>query len=251
MSLHNNQLTGGISSNICERWDPSLAYTQLTKLTVDCDLIVCTCCTCYENGELVSTFTPISNIGTTATIPASVEATTSVSNKEDLNQGVSRPTRAPNSPPLDRSGIQEQIENNVLQRNAVFEDMDINDPRYLALDWILNKDKMLLATDDVNLFQRYILALVAFSLDSLAWYYCGEHRSFGTATEMFVVEDCEVPIPGTGQIGEFKVWLSSTDECDWYGVICSSNGVARGLELSKCIDLLSSFFIQNQRAFSN
>jgi len=52
--LHDNQMTGVISDNICDRLDPERSYTRLTDLTVDCDLISCTCCTCYEDGVLVS-----------------------------------------------------------------------------------------------------------------------------------------------------------------------------------------------------
>jgi hypothetical protein len=53
--LHRNELTGTISSNICDRIDASLAWSQLTNLTADCDSdkIKCSCCTCYIDGELV------------------------------------------------------------------------------------------------------------------------------------------------------------------------------------------------------
>lgn len=158
-----------------------------------------------------------------------------VVNTKDVYAG-SFPSMSPTSNPVtnrEMSGIIQQVEAGILQRGANFTDMDLDDPRYLALDWILHHDQLQLDSDDVNLYQRYVLALLAFSLDSLAWYYCGEHRSFGNTTEMFVVEDCEVPNPGTGQIEEFKVWLSSTEECEWYGVICSQDEVVRGVELSK------------------
>ncbi|KAL7552231.1 hypothetical protein ACHAWF_016542 [Thalassiosira exigua] len=52
LSLHRNKLTGTISANICARKDKDLAYTQLIELTADCDLMMCTCCTCYRGGEL-------------------------------------------------------------------------------------------------------------------------------------------------------------------------------------------------------
>jgi len=54
LMLHDNQMTGVISDNICDRLDPERSYTRLTDLTADCDLISCTCCTCYEDGVLVS-----------------------------------------------------------------------------------------------------------------------------------------------------------------------------------------------------
>ena len=51
--LHSNDLTGSITTNICNRLDESLAWSQLTNLTADCDKITCDCCTCYINGSLV------------------------------------------------------------------------------------------------------------------------------------------------------------------------------------------------------
>lgn len=149
------------------------------------------------------------------------------------------PTMSPTASPLtnrEQSGIIEQIEAGVLQRGAVFANMTVDDPRRMALEWILHHDQMQLNSDDVNLYQRYVLALLAFSLDSLAWYYCGNHRMVNAnETEDFVQEDCDV-LAATGELTKHKVWLSSTDECEWYGVKCSSNdGVLRGLELSELL----------------
>ncbi len=147
------------------------------------------------------------------------------------------PTFEPTPSPLtnrEQSGIIEQIEAGVLQRGAVFANMTIDDPRRMALEWILHYDQMQLNSDDVNLYQRYVLALLAFSLDSLAWYYCGNHRMVNAnETVDFVQEDCDV-LASTGLLESHKVWLSSADECEWYGAKCSGNdGVLRGLELSK------------------
>lgn len=149
------------------------------------------------------------------------------------------PTFEPTPSPLtnrEQSGIIEQLEAGVLQRGAIFANMTIDDPRKMALEWILHYDQMQLNSDDVNLYQRYVLALLAFSLDSLAWYYCGNHRMVNAnETVDFVQEDCDV-LAATGQLESHKVWLSSTDECEWYGAKCSSSdGVLRGIELSKYI----------------
>ena len=146
------------------------------------------------------------------------------------------PTASPTSSPTtnrEASGIKEQIEAGVLQRSVNFTSLEKSDPRYLALDWILHYDNLQLESDDKNLYQRYVLALLAFTLDSTAWFACGEHRTFGNETLNFSNEDCEVTNVATGQIENHKVWLSSTEECDWYGVICSSDEVVRGVELSK------------------
>lgn len=53
LELHRNQLTGTITENICQRLELQ-GSKKLTKLSVDCDLIDCNCCTCYINGTLVS-----------------------------------------------------------------------------------------------------------------------------------------------------------------------------------------------------
>jgi hypothetical protein len=150
------------------------------------------------------------------------------------------PSKSPSaSPTSDRmaSGVREQIEAGVLSRGAIFENMtDDGDPRRGALDWILHDDPHQLESDDANLYQRYVLALLAYAFDSVAWYDCGDHRGVTNATIVdYVVEDCDVQDAGTGQIVEKKVWLSGSDECEWYGVICSEDGVVRGLELSECV----------------
>jgi len=147
------------------------------------------------------------------------------------------PTRSPTKAPQsdrEQAGIIEQIEAGVLQRGANFSVIERDDPRFLALDWILHYDQMQLESDDVNLYQRYVLALLAYTLESVEWFHCGRHMSVGpNGTENFVNEDCQYDNPSTGQREDFKIWLSSTDECDWFGVICSSDGVVRGLELSE------------------
>ncbi|KAL7540796.1 hypothetical protein ACHAXR_010384, partial [Thalassiosira sp. AJA248-18] len=165
--------------------------------------IVCKCCTCYEDGQLVSLLT--------SPTVAPVGIGTDTSDPTIGNQYI-WPTQGPS--PSVIWVIQQQIERNVLQRSVSFDKMEETDPRYLAMEWILSGDQMELSVDDTNLNQRYILALVAFSFDSPSWYVCGDHDIAG--------EDCEVDF---GQIGSYKVWLSSTDECEWYGVICSDDGV--------------------------
>lgn len=233
LSLHNNQLTGVITENICARVDPSLSYTRLIELTVDCNLIECECCTCYDSGLLDSTYSPPIPTPDSVTSTATNSPTSFGNGLTNQEQYVGRPTRAPNSPMPDRNGsaIRDQIQSDVLQRSASFDDMNESDPRHLAVEWILQIDRRRLTADDVNLYQRYVLALLAFSLDSLAWYACGEHRTFGNRTELYASEDCELQNSATGRFEGHKVWLSGAEECEWYGVICSSDGFVRGLEL--------------------
>jgi len=155
-----------------------------------------------------------------------------IQNQEQLWDG--DPSASPTMPPSsnrEASGIREQVEAGILQRGVNFTDMDKSDPRYLALEWILHADELQLDSDDKNLYQRYVLALMAFSLDSLAWFACGEHRRMGNVTENFKESDCMIENSATRQVEEHKVWLSSTEECEWYGVICSKDEVVRGVEL--------------------
>lgn len=144
-------------------------------------------------------------------------------------------------------GIDAYVETKVLQRNATWARMAPSDPRRLALEWIVHKDKLQLDSLDARLSQRYVLALLAFSFDSLAWEYCGNHTSPINGKE-YEVESCLVE-NDDGEEEEHSVWLSSVDECDWYGVTCS-NGVVKGLDVSEfsppnpkpkhCISLISA-----------
>ena len=137
-------------------------------------------------------------------------------------------------PPIserESSGIKSYIQLNVLQRNATWDHMAKDDPRQLALDWILHKDKMQLERLDERLSQRYICALLAFSFDSPAWTFCGNRTIPGNAEEEYDVSSCLVT-DQSGQENYHSVWLSNTDECDWYGVTCVDDTVI-GLELSE------------------
>ena len=183
--------------------------------------------------------------------------------KTDVIETVIKLEDIPTDPPTESpttnreaSGIKEQIEAGILLRNVSFSDTENDDPKYRALQWILHDDQLQLESNDPTLYQRYVLALVAYSFDSLAWAVCGNHRSVmeenvegavttttttnsnttNTTAPIMVdygLEDCEVTSQTTGLVETKKVWLSSTGECDWYGVICSEDGVVRGLELSK------------------
>lgn len=121
--------------------------------------------------------------------------------------------------------IQSDIERRVLQRNVTFSGMNHTDPRFLALDWIMNKDEMQLKLLDFNLHQRYILALVAFQFGSLEWTSCGNY----TRNETCFASD----LNDTEHIEESFVWLSGTDECGWYGLTCDGKGKVIGMELGK------------------
>jgi hypothetical protein len=93
--------------------------------------------------------------------------------------------------------IRYEIEKNVLQRNVTFDEMDVTDDRVLALEWIVDKDGMELVASAPSLFQRYILALLAFGFPSLGW-------------------------------------PADDKECKWVGVECDMYGHVIMLELSEC-----------------
>jgi hypothetical protein len=156
------------------------------------------------------------------------------STKEDESAVVQKPgidvTVVPTPSPItDREalGISYYIEANVLQDYAKFSAMNKGDPRMLALEWILHTDEMQIGPTDPNLYQRYVLALLAFQFDSLAWTWCGGDYFDAEKT-------CSVEINGTDTHEEHMRWLSGTDECDWYGVFCSS-GKVRELKLRESI----------------
>lgn len=118
------------------------------------------------------------------------------------------------------STMQQMIEDNVLKRNVSFNNMKSGDPRLLALEWLLYEDKMHLSHDDSNMMQRYILALLAFSLDLYSWD-CGMVNG---------LTSCNM----TDYEGNDGSWLSRTDECMWWGVSCDERTVTR-LDLCKYI----------------
>jgi hypothetical protein len=47
--------------------------------------------------------------------------------------------------------IQDMIEERVLDYNIQIRDLEQNDPRYLALDWILHGDRLQLNADSPNI----------------------------------------------------------------------------------------------------
>ena len=142
-----------------------------------------------------------------------------------------KPPEAPAVSEREMLGIESYLEANVLQRNATWNAIPKSDHRQLALNWILHEDKMQLETLNERLSQRYILALLAFSLDSLAWNSCGNHTASSGQGGEYSVDSCKVD-DGAGRKIHSFVWLSNSNECDWYGVTCV-DGAVKGLDVSK------------------
>lgn len=107
-------------------------------------------------------------------------------------------------------GIQERIEDYALERSKRFQHMRATDPEYLALNWILHDDRMQLSIGAPNLFQRYILAVLAFSFDLYSWD-CGMVNDIDSCNETY--------------FDDYTLWLSQTNECLWYGVLCLNGKV--------------------------
>ena len=94
---------------------------------------------------------------------------------EKIVRLTSSPTPKPTSAPTtmrEAQGLIEQLQVGVLLRNENFDAMRATDPRRMALDWILHKDDQRLVSDSINLYQRYGLAVLAYSMDSKAWKVC-------------------------------------------------------------------------------
>ena len=76
---------------------------------------------------------------------------------------------------------------------------DVENPVYLAFTWIAEDDPLFLCPDDINLLQRYVLALLYFATNGDNWSKC---RRDGLAP-------CNA--------GNF---LSGVHECMWGGITC-------------------------------
>jgi hypothetical protein len=112
------------------------------------------------------------------------------------------------------SGIPEELEKSALKRNATFSTIPNFDPRARALDWILYTDDMQLEATDLNLIQRYTLAVMAFQLDYTVWNNEPNSTSNDTADD------------DAGAMSDEVInWLTGEDVCEWYGVKCTDGTV--------------------------
>ena len=78
----------------------------------------------------------------------------------NINIYVETSSKSPSLAPItdrERSGVIEQLEGGILERNITFSSMNKADPRLIALNWILHTDDLQLQSDDANLYQRYVL----------------------------------------------------------------------------------------------
>jgi hypothetical protein len=101
----------------------------------------------------------------------------------------------------DETLIKEDIESSVLSGGVKFSELAETESRILALDWLLHDDEMQLDVPDSNLYQRFILALLAFN----------SGPDFRSHVD----------------------WLSDEDECEWDGVSCNGDSQVNSIELGE------------------
>ena len=100
-----------------------------------------------------------------------------------------------------------------------------NTPQGMAADWIIGADTQRVCPDDEKLVQRYVLALIYFSVGGDKWFQCS--ASLDTA------DDCGVEFPFEGR----DRFLDSSNECSWAGVRCDAELYVTEIEFGACLPL--------------
>jgi len=118
-------------------------------------------------------------------------------------------------------------------------------PQSLALDWIINHDKMMICPQDLNTchtIQRYVLAVFYFSTQGFQWTSCSAPKDYDCDEEIAKANDgCDRIVTrhySNDRIGSLdsNAWLTSAHECEWGGVAC--HGKNPSPELGHCLDQL-------------
>merc|ERR1712157_187323 len=84
---------------------------------------------------------------------------------------------------------------------------DTSTPQGMAFDWLSNDPYCEDPSNCENLHQRYVAALLYYSMQGVNWRYDND-----------LVDEY---YPGEN-------WLSESVECDWWGVYCNSNNEMAG-----------------------
>lgn len=135
------------------------------------------------------------------------------------------PTTAPTRP--GSNGILEQLE--LIVGSEV-----LNDPKgahYRAKEWIINEDPLQLSSEDSNLIQRYLLAVVYFKLHEE-----GDWLSCNAPTEDDPDDFCLFQkliniYPQEYRSIAWYRWLSGNHECSWAGLFCDEFFQLRTIDL--------------------
>lgn len=102
-------------------------------------------------------------------------------------------------------------------------------PQWLALDWIVYHDQMMICPNDSNvdhISQRYVLAVFYYATQGYKWNSCWAPKDFACEGKIAQANrKCELSVTphfeGT-RIGgnESDAWLSPSHECSWGGIAC-------------------------------
>lgn len=96
---------------------------------------------------------------------------------------------------------------------------DSSTPQYKALQWILfGEHSNPLSYDSPNLIQRYCLAVLYYASSGDHWARCGQSPETSLSTSISTCLD---------EHGKLSYrFLSSQDECSWFGIRCTNGNVA-------------------------
>ena len=126
---------------------------------------------------------------------------------EAITEGSDRP---------DAKGIIEQLERIVGKEVLA----DAEGPHFRAKEWLLNEDPMQLTRQDVNLVQRYLLAVVYFKLHEEGdWLSCNA-PSEEEPDDFCLYQNLVSIFPTEYQSVPWFRWLSGEHECYWAGLVC-------------------------------
>ena len=148
-----------------------------------------------------------------------------LSEKQKVNGNVGVPTQAPTQP--GSNGIVEQLE--LIVGSEVLKDP--KGPHYRAKEWLLNEDPMHLSSQDSNLVQRYLLAVIYFKFHEESWLSCDaatpeEPDDFCLFQKLVNIFPKEYR-----SIASYR-WLSGNHECSWAGLFCDEFFQLRTIDLT-------------------
>ena len=205
--LHDNDIVGSVPSQVCWLRESGM----LNSFIADCDTnppeVRCDCCDNCGGGGTSSSPKTLPGIQFPEGKPELDDLSFQNEYQEETEEDISeedepsfivnvRPTPAPFV--IDTSSREAGIKSIL---TGTF--MTVAAPsRQKAMDWIINTDSQRLEAADKRLIQRYVFALMYFSMGGDSW--------------------------------AFENWLEgSKNECQWVGVACDGNGLVSGIALRK------------------
>jgi hypothetical protein len=125
-------------------------------------------------------------------------------------------------------------------------------PQNLAATWLIEEDMAYLCPQDLNLIQRYALAVFYFSTEGDDWFECTAPTDFSSMEAIQEANDgCDLNI--TGNPLPVDAWLTPSSECNWGAVACNDEGFIETIDFGKsiyhvdvcfhCSSLLTAFVV--------